>query len=78
MTTGWPQPPQWQPVSSSYLTEVAWDEPNGELLVRFQDGSAYAYPGATSADYMALLRAPSPGKFFAANIRGRSSRVYNG
>lgn len=78
MTTGWPQPPQWQPVSSSYLSEVAWDEPNGELLVRFQDGSAYAYPGATSADYMALLQAQSPGSWFAKNLRGRTSRVWNG
>ncbi|MDE2104136.1 MAG: KTSC domain-containing protein [Patescibacteria group bacterium] len=63
--------PDMTPVQSSNLAAAGFED--GEVYVTFRSGGTYAYPG-TEDDLAALLSAPSPGKWFAENLKGRSFR----
>lgn len=53
----------WSPVSSSNVSAAAYDTDKQELMVRFRNGSVYAYKGANQALYDEFLSAASPGAF---------------
>jgi hypothetical protein len=56
-------------VNSSTLSEVAYDEGSSTLGVRFKNGGEYEYLGVPEKIYRNLLAAPSPGKYFDANVK---------
>jgi len=58
-----------QPVVSSNISEIGWDEETGTLEVLFTTGSVYQYDGVPVTTYQSLLHAPSIGSYFARNIR---------
>ena len=63
--------PQWVPVTSSRLDAVMY-EPNRRVLsVRFKNGAESSYQGVEPEIARGLIKAPSPGRFFADNIKGR-------
>lgn len=59
----------WQPVSSSHLSRVRYDEKSRTLEVEFQDGQHYQYFDVPRRTYDGLMRASSHGKYFHENIR---------
>lgn len=65
------------PVSSSNLQSVGYDEASQTLEVEFKDGVVYQYFDVSSAEHAGLVGAPSVGSYFAANIRQsyRYSRI---
>jgi hypothetical protein len=54
---------------SSTVAEVAWDD--GEMLVTFNNGTAYAYSGVDEDTAIALSKAPSVGQMLYSEIRGQ-------
>ena len=63
--------PQWVTVTSSRLDAVMY-EPNRRVLsVRFKNGAESSYQGVEPEIARGLIKAPSPGRFFADNIKGR-------
>ncbi|HEX8784253.1 MAG TPA: KTSC domain-containing protein [Steroidobacteraceae bacterium] len=67
------------PVDSSNLVAVGWepdenDDQQGTLEVEFRLGVVYQYGGVPQYVYQGLLFAPSPGRFFRANVH----EVYDG
>lgn len=62
-----------QPVESSSIKSVGYDEDKQELHVRFKTGKTYAYAGVTPRQHQALLNAPSVGGHFSAHIRNAFS-----
>ena len=59
---------RWQPISSSAISEAAYDEPSQTLHIRFQSGRTYSYPNVTPEDYQAFLDAPSPNGYLQSQI----------
>ena len=59
------------PVASSYITAVGYDEESKTMRIRFTDGAQFDYAGVSEAVYDALASSPSPGGFFHKNIRGK-------
>jgi len=57
------------PVVSSNIAAVGWSD--GTLEVEFASGDAWSYPGVPKSVYMALTTATSPGRTFAAMVRGQ-------
>jgi len=57
-----------QPVVSSNLAAAGWAPPS-TLEVAFLSGSLYQYAGVPVSVFDALMKAPSKGKYFWANIR---------
>jgi hypothetical protein len=64
-----------QPVSSSNLRSVGWED--SVLEIEFLDGSIYQYFDVPEAVYVGLIQAESAGRYFWANVRGayRYARV---
>jgi hypothetical protein len=67
-----------EPVESSNLAAVGYDEENSNLFVLFQDknggpGQKYYYTGVPKSVYSELMAAPSKGRFLAAHIKGHYS-----
>ncbi len=60
---------EWFSVSSSNVQAIAF-QPEDTILVRFKDGSVYAYPGHGPDEFQAMLQASSPGGFVWARLRG--------
>jgi hypothetical protein len=56
------------PVDSSLLDAVAYDEPSSTLRVRFKNGTEYEYSGVPVSVYRALLTATSSGVYFNAHV----------
>ena len=57
------------PVASSNIVSVGYDEPSQTLEVEFMSGMIYQYYNVSSALYEELMRAPSKGQFINFNIR---------
>lgn len=57
------------PVESSNLRSVGYDEATQTLEIEFHRGGVYQYYDVPSEVYQELLRAPSLGKYFYARIR---------
>ena len=58
-----------QHVVSSNLKSVGYDRAHRILEIEFQNGRVYRYRGVPPEEYEALLKAPSLGRYFIANIR---------
>jgi hypothetical protein len=59
-----------QPVSSSDLRSVGYDNSTNTLEIEFNSGGVYQYYGVPPAVYQGLMNAPSHGKYFHAQIKG--------
>ena len=57
-----------QPVESSSIASVGYDERSFELEVEFRNGRTYRYSRVPAAAYRLLLRAPSLGAFMNREI----------
>lgn len=57
------------PVQSSTIDEVAYDDGNACLWVRFRSGSVYRYGTVPRDTVEKMLQAASTGSFFATHIR---------
>lgn len=66
-----------QPVSSSNITSVGYDEDSATLQVEFLNGGFYQYFDVPQNVYLGLLNADSVGAYLAAHIKGhyRYSKV---
>ena len=58
-------------VESTTLATVAYDEAREVLQLEFCSRAVYLYFGVPPTVHQALLGAPSKGKYFNQNIRGR-------
>lgn len=57
-------------VSSSTLTQAAYDEASRMLCLEFSSGAIYCYLDVPIATYRQLVDAPSKGAWFNKHIRG--------
>ena len=66
-----------QPVSSSNVSEVGYDEGSRTLEVLFANGSTYQYFDVPPQIHAELMRTGSIGQYLNANIKGnfRYARV---
>ncbi len=66
-----------QPVTSTNLSEVGYDDERRVLEVLFSNGHVYQYFDVPMAIYQELMRAGSIGQYLNANIKGafRYARV---
>ncbi|MBA7580346.1 hypothetical protein ES708_22237 [subsurface metagenome] len=62
---------RWDTVESSNINMVGYDAELEELHVKFNSGTEYVYSGVGAEVYGGLMRAPSKGKFLAAEIKGK-------
>jgi len=58
-------------VESTTLATVSYDEARELLQLEFCSRAVYRYFGVPAAVHQALLEAPSKGRYFNRNIRGR-------
>jgi hypothetical protein len=58
-------------VESTTLAVVAYDEARGLLRLEFRSRAVYLYFDVPDKVHEGLLRAPSRGRYFNAEIRGR-------
>lgn len=65
------QTPPRQPLKSSSLASVGYERGSRTLELEFRKGGVYRYFEVPAALHEALLRAPSKGRFFAAELRNR-------
>lgn len=59
----------WTDVGSSNVKSVAYHEPTENLIVRFHNGGLYSYKGADHEHFVALVHAPSVGRYMANVIK---------
>ncbi len=59
------------PVSSSNISGCGYDPTTQEMHVVFTSGAKYAYYDVEPETYEGLLRASSPGSYFANNVKGQ-------
>jgi hypothetical protein len=57
------------PVKSSMFASIAHD--GDTLEVKFNNGATYRHSGVTPDVFNAMLNAPSAGKYYNENIRGK-------
>lgn len=62
---------QRQPVSSSNIASIGYDEATQTLEVEFLDQSVYQYFNVPPNTFEALMAASSHGVFLNANIKGQ-------
>lgn len=58
-----------EPVSSSSIASIGFDDDSETLEVEFVSGSVYRYRGVSQAVFDAFRTAPSKGTYFNAHIR---------
>lgn len=63
--------PNYEAVTSSNIDSVAHE--NGDLYVKFKNGSEYKYPNVPFELYEQLRDAPSVGQFLNSSIKGSYS-----
>jgi KTSC domain len=59
------------PVASSHIKAVGYDEATSSMAVEFHNGSTYRYEKVPAEIHVGLITAESPGRYFAANVRGK-------
>lgn len=57
------------PVASTTVASVGYDESTQTLEVEFNTGSVYQYYNVTAFLYEQLMKAPSKGQFLNVNIK---------
>jgi KTSC domain len=65
----------WRTVSSSNISQVAYDPDAQTLHIQFSNGSVYRYSDVPQDEYEGLLSAASVGSYFADNIKNGYSYV---
>jgi hypothetical protein len=60
-----------QPVKSSLIKVIGYDRDTGKLVIEFTKGGKFAYSGVTEQFWDEFRTAPSQGKFFMAEIKGK-------
>ncbi len=58
-----------EPVGSSTIVGIGYDEPSQTLEVEFKTGSVYQYYNVTLALFEQLMQASSKGQFLAYQIK---------
>lgn len=58
-------------LSSSLLSSAQYLSDERALLLTFAGGEVYRYESVDRSVFNALRRAPSPGRYFNRNVRGR-------
>ncbi|NUL44592.1 KTSC domain-containing protein [Cellulosimicrobium funkei] len=58
-----------EPVTSSNLSSVGYDEVSQTLEVEFTNGSIYQYFDVPASEHIELMRSESVGAYFSVNIR---------
>lgn len=58
-----------EPVVSSNIVAIGYDEPSQTLEVEFTNGAVYQYYNVTSALFEQLMQAGSKGQFLAYQIK---------
>lgn len=69
-----PTPPQtipWIAVNSSNIQAIRYLMASKEMQVRFKDSGIYRFHNVPGSIYTGMLSAPSKGKYFHNNIRGK-------
>ncbi len=61
---------EFRSLSSSNVSGIHYDKNTETLTVEFTSGGRYAYKGVPEDVYDDFLSAPSPGSFFADNVKG--------
>lgn len=56
---------------STAIRAIRYDAERRRLLVRFIDGDEYAFVGVPGEVHRSFSEAPSKGRFFAEQVRGR-------
>ena len=59
----------WEPVASSMISAVEYDDEESVLRVRFQTGATYEYSDVEREVYEGLMTANSKGSYFYSAIR---------
>ena len=62
---------QRQPVNSSDIAAIGYDEAGATIEVEFKATGIYRYFSVPKSVAEEFLRTPSPGKFFLQNIKGK-------
>jgi hypothetical protein len=62
-------------VQSSNIAAIGYEPESGVMHVRFKDGSTYAHPDTTPAEYRAFMASSSKGAHHAANFRKRAKKI---
>ena len=62
--------PEMQPVSSSNVDSVGYDENTETLYVQFLNGTIYEYKNVPIMVFEQLLSSPSIGSYMHRNIKG--------
>ena len=62
---------QSQSLNSSAITRASYSMDDQTLSITFVRGRTYTYYGVQPSVYLALVNAPSAGRFFNFNIRNR-------
>jgi hypothetical protein len=60
-----------KPVNSQMLRSVGYDKAAKELEVEFNNGGTYRFSGVPEEVHASMLTAPSVGKYFFANVKGK-------
>lgn len=58
-----------QPVQSSMIRSIGYDEATATLEIEFRSGEVYQYYGVEPEIYREMMKAPSHGRYFLARIR---------
>ena len=59
------------PVTSSQLHSIGYDPETKTLAIKFKTGGVYHYADVPESEHKAMMAAPSHGKHFYANIKGK-------
>ena len=61
--------PEMNPVSSSNIESIGYDEQNQEVYVRFLNNSLYVYNVVPAHEYQNLMDAPSQASYLNRNFK---------
>ena len=83
LTSNWkPKPVAIRPsvpmhkVKSSVIDEIGYNPASMELFIKFHTGdTVYGYKGFYATRFVEFLNAPSLGKFYAQEIKGKYDRL---
>lgn len=59
------------PVTSSNIASIGYDDASATLEIEFKNGSIYQYFDVSQREYDGLISADSHGSYLAQNIKGR-------
>jgi hypothetical protein len=62
---------QRQPVNSSDIASIGYDEAGETLEIEFKATGVYRYFSVSKNVYEEFARTPSPGKYFLQHIKGK-------